>query len=47
VETLTWDQFLAETVDKGVDEATSWTDNYNEGNNSFTGPIDTVTVEPK
>jgi hypothetical protein len=47
VETRAWDQLLAETVDKVMDEATSWTDNYNERNNSFAGPIDTVTVEPK
>jgi hypothetical protein len=31
----------------GVDETTSWADNYNERNNPFTGQIDTVTVEPK
>jgi hypothetical protein len=47
VETLAWDQLLAETVDVGVDEATSWTDDYNEGNNLFTGKFDIVMVEPK
>jgi hypothetical protein len=47
VETLAWDQLLGETVDVGVDETTSWTDDYNERNNPFTGPIDTVAVEPK
>ena len=47
METLAWDQLLAETVDMGVDETTSWTDDYNERNNPFTGPIDTVAVEPK
>jgi hypothetical protein len=47
VETLAWDQLLAETVDMGVDETTSWTDHYNERNNPLTGPIDTVKVEPK
>jgi hypothetical protein len=31
----------------GVDETTSRTDGYNERNNPFPGPIDTVTVEPK
>jgi hypothetical protein len=25
-----------------VDETTSWTDDYNERNNPFTGPIDTA-----
>jgi hypothetical protein len=47
VETLAWDQLLAETVDMGVDETTSWTDDYNERNNLFTGQIDSVTVKPK
>ena len=47
METPAWDQLLAETADVGVDETTSWTDDYNERNNPFTGQIDTVTVEPK
>lgn len=46
-EALAWDQLLAETVDVGVDETTSWTDYYNERNNLFTGQLDTVTVERK
>jgi hypothetical protein len=33
-------------LDMGVDETTSWTDDYNERNNPFNGQLDTVTVEP-
>jgi hypothetical protein len=31
----------------GVDENTSWTDDYNERNKQFTRRLDKVTVEPK
>jgi hypothetical protein len=42
-----WDQLLAEIVDIGVDETTSWTNDYNERNSPFTGPINNVMVELK
>jgi hypothetical protein len=47
VEALAWDQLLAETVGMGVDENTSWTDDYNERNYPFTDQIESVTVERK
>ena len=36
-----------ETADVGVDEATPVTEDYAEGDNEFTGEIETVTVELK
>jgi hypothetical protein len=47
VETLAWDQLLAETVDMGVHETTPRTDDYNERNKQLTGQLDKVTVGPK
>ncbi len=36
-----------ETADVGVDEATPVTEDYAEGDNEFTGTIETVTIELK